>query len=365
MKSVKTLIFGGAFDPVHEEHLKIAEAAIEELGLLRLIFMPTADSPHKTTVAPYAHRVEMLRISGLPTGSEISLLEKGRTDKNYTVDALDRWHAEFGDFGLLIGGDSLRDLHTWKNPEEIIAKVPLVVAERVGVDLSDVKAEWEKKGAKITMLKYRPTGISSTQMREELKKENQVKIANSPIHQEIQSNSPQMLVKLSTELDEEKYEHVKSVAVYACSINGALELGLNQVDVWTAGLLHDCKKQIKCYREQIPKLALDTAVEHQYASAIAARVEYGVDSQAVIDAIECHCTGKPNMSLLDKLIYVADKIEPTRAYYGVEQLRNLVMQDFEAGFLAVLKDQKRVIDEKGLENAYPLSQKTYEYYNKN
>jgi nicotinate-nucleotide adenylyltransferase len=365
---VTTLIFGGAFDPPHKEHIEIARAALAELKIKRLVFMPTADPPHKSTGTPFDVRVGLLQACGLPKGCEISMLERDAGGKNYTVDALPRWKQAFGNnIAMLIGGDSLIDLHKWYRAEDIASQIPLIVAVREGLDGTEAAADkWRARGADVTFLKYRPKGLSSTQMRthislyddipDGLKKAVFDRINEQKLYKKYQN----VIEKLERELDDEKLAHSKSVARYAVRLNKRLKLPHDEVML--AGLLHDCKKQQKCYRDLIDPLALDTAVEHQTAGAIAALREYGVEYPAVVRAIACHCTGKPAMCELEKLIYVADKIEPTRDYPGVEDLRAACENDFENGFLQVLADQKKVIEKKKLDNEYPQSRETYEYY---
>ena len=366
---IKTAVFGGAFDPPHEEHIKAAAAALKELGLERVILMPTADSPHKRLDAPFALRVEMLKAWPLPEGVQVSTLEFDTAQsagKNYTADSLPKWKREFGELYFLIGGDSLVNLHKWNRPESIVKAAPLLVVERQGENAAQAAEMWRQKGAEIHFLQYKPRGVSSTRLRTHIRlygtKPAELSggaygiILKNKLYREYDG----VLKRLKAALDEEKFEHSLSVAEYAAGL--ADKVGVDYKQAMLAALLHDCKKQQRDYRGEIDPYALDTAVEHQFAGAIAARREYGVEDQDVLAAIACHCTGKPDMGKLDKLIYVADKLEKHRAYKGVEALRALVEADFDSGFTAVLADQQRVIRQKRLQNVYPLSQKTYEYY---
>ena len=69
-----------------------------------------------------------------------------------------------------------------------------------------------------------------------------------------------------------------------------------------------------------------------------ARLEYGIDNEAVLEAIRCHTVGKAGMSKLDKIVYIADMIEPMRDFDGVEELRELAYKDLDKAMLAALKD---------------------------
>jgi nicotinate-nucleotide adenylyltransferase len=361
---------GGAFDPPHGEHINLARAALLEFNLERVILMPTAESPHKSNSAPFKARAEMLAAAceGVE-GLTVSVLEEKQPAPNYTYAAIPKWRKEFGDFYLLIGGDSMKDLKKWKNPQEILTSTPILVAARQGSDEAYLEAEKYRQeyGAKIDFLEYKPAGVSSTQLKTYIRLYNKKpqnmleKVYLLVVKHNLYREFDRYILKLKEELSNEKFTHSLSVAEYAVKLNKSL--GLPYEDVLLAGLLHDCKKNIRCYREFIDPYAQNTSVEHQFAGAIAAEREYSITSKSVIEAIKCHCTGKPNMSALDKLIYVADKLEPQRAFFGVEELRKAVEKDFETGFLAVLADQKRIILEKNIKNLYPLSGETYKYYN--
>ena len=89
--------------------------------------------------------------------------------------------------------------------------------------------------------------------------------------------------------------------------------------------------------------------------------EYGVTDAEVIGAIACHCTGKPGMNTLDKLIFCADMLEPARDFDGVEELRRTIRRDFEKGFRACLIRSYDYLVEKGAD-IYPLTLRAAEYY---
>jgi nicotinate-nucleotide adenylyltransferase len=136
-------IFGGTFDPPHIGHLIVAERALSELRLDKVIFVPAAIPPHKVNdgIAASRHRVEMLRLA-LQNSSrfEISETEIIRGGVSFTVDTLAQLRSEHpGDqFFLLIGMDNLLDFSAWKSPERILELAMVVVMTRPGFDLGDV-----------------------------------------------------------------------------------------------------------------------------------------------------------------------------------------------------------------------------------
>jgi len=130
-------VFGGSFDPVHYGHLILAEQCREQAGLDEVWFIPAARPPHKLDdpQAPFDARVEMLRlaVAGQPA-FRIDVLEAERDGPSYTADTLevlDRRHPNHA-WSLLLGGDSLVDLPSWRDPQRILRRAGLVVMERPG-----------------------------------------------------------------------------------------------------------------------------------------------------------------------------------------------------------------------------------------
>ena len=130
-------LFGGTFDPPHLGHLALAEWARDSLRLDRVLFMPAARPPHKSgrPLSPVGARLEMTRlaVAGHP-GFEVSRLEAEREGPSFTVDTLKTLRARRpgARWFLLMGEDSLADLATWKEPENIVRLATPVVAARPG-----------------------------------------------------------------------------------------------------------------------------------------------------------------------------------------------------------------------------------------
>jgi nicotinate-nucleotide adenylyltransferase len=139
-------IFGGAFNPIHLAHLRLAEEAREYCELDQVLFLPTADPPHKTLPEEspsFAYRLAMVAvaIAGNPA-FRVSDLEGTRLGKNYSVDILECLHSlyPFCDFFFIVGMDSFRDLATWHDYRRLFALTNLVVTRRPGVERDDLLA---------------------------------------------------------------------------------------------------------------------------------------------------------------------------------------------------------------------------------
>ena len=136
----------------------------------------------------------------------------------------------------------------------------------------------------------------------------------------------ELMVKLKDNLSPKLFRHCIG------TMEEAERLSLHYcVDVdkaMTAGLLHDCGK-IEKGRDNLT---------HAGTSAILAKEVYNVHDEDIINAIRHHTTGRENMSTLEKIIYIADKIEPTRHYEGVDELRKIAYEDLDAAIILSLEN---------------------------
>jgi nicotinate-nucleotide adenylyltransferase len=171
-------LLGGTFDPPHFAHLVLAEEAIAQLKLDRLLFVLTADPPHKqdNEITPISQRVAMLQaaIAGNPA-FEFSRLEIDRPGPHYAVDTVRLVKEQHPDAEIvyLMGDDSLLDLHTWHKSKEFVAACDLLgVMRRHGdeVDLQGVEAALLGVAAKVRFIEAPLLEISSSDIRQRIAK---------------------------------------------------------------------------------------------------------------------------------------------------------------------------------------------------
>lgn len=173
-------------------------------------------------------------------------------------------------------------------------------------------------------------------------------------------------------VDGKRRAHVVGCAELAVKL--ARRLGADERSAWRAGMLHDCTKRLKT-DEQLKSCAEygiiinqsdeeSPLVLHAYTAAELSRREFGLSDEEC-SAIRWHTTGHADMTQLEKAVYLADCIEPTRDYPGVEKLRRLAKEDVEAAVLAAaartiahLAEQNRPIHEKTIEMYNDLLRKT-------
>lgn len=170
--------------------------------------------------------------------------------------------------------------------------------------------------------------------------------------------------------DAKRYEHTIGVEYTAAAL--AMRYGANVEDALLAGLLHDCAKCLSdeklialCEKHHIPITETERKLSfllHGKAGAILAEKKFGVRNQEVLNAIIYHTMGREEMSLLEKIVFVADYIEPGRNRAAtLNELRELAFQDIDMALLRALQGTLEHLKSNGW-TIDPRTEKTYEYY---
>lgn len=176
--------------------------------------------------------------------------------------------------------------------------------------------------------------------------------------------------KLKNELDESRYEHTIGVMDTAACL--AMRYGADLTQALVAGLLHDCAKCIP--NDKKLKLCRKNGIEvtpfeekapfllHAKLGAWMAEHEYHVSDPAILSAIACHTTGKPDMSLLDKIVFIADYIEPGRNKApGLPEIRRLSFTDIDQALIRILSDTLDYLASSN-DPIDPATQNVLDYY---
>ena len=176
--------------------------------------------------------------------------------------------------------------------------------------------------------------------------------------------------KLKKELDKERYEHTKGVMYTAGCLAMAYEYPIEKAML--AGLLHDCAKcipnddKISICRENhviISNVELENPyLLHAKAGAILAEKKYEVNDPLILHAIRVHTTGEPDMNTLDKIIYIADYIEPKRDKAPhLEYIRKIAFEDLDHCMAEILYDTLHFL--KGKKGSIdPTTELAYQFY---
>ena len=381
-------IYGGTFNPPHVGHIRAASHAVQALKLDKMLLIPSCISPHKQIPAhsPTAQqRLEMVRLMAeeKQTVSDIELSRGGTSFTYETVLQLKKEYPE-DELILCMGTDMFLSFETWKNPHIILENASLCVFYR-GEKGEKEKIEAQKEklqthGGRIYVTENPVIDISSTQLRRMLV----FQCADSFLHPEVKryildhklygtgeeyralpmEKLEEVVISL---LNPNRVDHVLGCRDTAAEL--ARIWGANEEDAARAGLLHDITKamdgplQLTLCREY-GKVLDDFSCKnpktlHALTGSLVAERIFG-ENQAVVDAIESHTTGKANMNTLEKIIYVADYMEPCRAFPGVEELRHLAHTDLDKALELGLTMTLKLLQEQGRDIS-PASQEALAY----
>ena len=164
----KTGIFGGAFNPVHNGHVRLAEEAVKQLKLRRLLIIPTYVSPHKhTELLPFEDRAEMCRRAfGHIPGAEVSDIEVRLGGTSYSINTVRALKEMYPDEQLfLIGGDMLFSFDKWYKYESLLKETKVCAVARDDDSLVDMM-EYANEIGRVKVLPTQAVTMSSTQVRE-------------------------------------------------------------------------------------------------------------------------------------------------------------------------------------------------------
>ena len=370
---MKIGIYGGTFNPPHLGHLTAAAAVFSMLKLDKLLLIPASIPPHKDLPAgsPTAEqRLEMTRLAGeqLGLGDRVETLdmELHRQGKSYTSDTLAELKARYpeDELWLLMGTDMFLSFHTWHEPEKIASLAGIAAFGRTEEDIEPLFSAQRDNLYRLypnirifTLTVPGVIDISSTELREELtagKGGNLLppavygyilrnRLYGTDVNLKALSLSQLRPVALSY-LKHKRIPHVLGTEQEAIRL--AERYGADVEKARVAALLHDCTKKLEmpeqlalCRQygielDELEQKALKLL--HAKTGAAIARDVYGVDNE-IYRAIWWHTTGHADMTLLEKIIYLADYIEPSRDFPGVNDLRNCVYEDLDKGLLMGLQ----------------------------
>lgn len=367
-----TVIFGGAFDPPHIEHMAMCKAAMQQLGADSLVIVPTYMPPHKSEgFLSYEDRVDLIKIAFAEFGQRLIIdnIENERKNDNYSSEVLPLLKQKYGDIVYLIGGDSLEFMSTWHQPRQIAECCPIAVAGREGYENTATMAAELKAsiGGEYILLDYIGADVSSAQIKARLLMGEPCDSINPLVAQEIKKRGlfedyRAHVDRLKCYQSPQLYAHSKSVVLRAVDFNSKHHLQQDFRKVFLAALLHDNAKQRPSLDGlKVPVDSIETPVLHQFLGAEKARRDFGIEDKDILDAIRYHTTAKADMTMLEKLIYTADSLSDDRTYAPIPTLREIAKADFDKGFRSVLKYTYLKIIAKG-KGMYPLTEQAAQYY---
>ena len=389
-------IYGGTFNPPHIGHMEAARQAAELLRLDKLLLIPDRIAPHKQIPdgsASPEQRLQMLQIAVAGEAKlQVSDMELRREGPSYTYQTVLQMKEQHpkDELIFIMGTDMFLSFDSWKNPDIILDNASLAVLYRgekgEAESVAQKKQQMESAGRQIYLVKNQVLPISSTDLRRMLVFECARSYLPTGVYDYIRDNELYGCSADRRKLSMKDLEKVVCGLLKPSRINHvlgcrdtAVELagrwGADENDAARAALLHDVTKalppQLQLTLCEEYGIILDTFSRknpktlHALTGSLVADRIFG-ENETVVNAIRHHTTGKADMNLLEKIIYVADYMEPNRYFPGVEKLRSLAFLNIDEALklglemtLALLKEQGREISPESQEALNWLIRKEY------
>lgn len=379
-------IMGGTFNPIHYAHILSSEYVLDMYNLDKIIFIPTGYPPHKNNVVSSKHRYNMVSLAIKNNEKfDISDMEISRKTTTYTIDTLKEIKKIYGENSIIYfitGTDTINEVYSWKDVDEIFKLCKFIVTTRPKYIIDEkTKKLMDKYTNKIYFCQTPMLEISSTQIRKRVEQEKSINcFLPKEVEKYIYENGiyktnffekySDKIKILKQNLTENRFYHSMEVAKEARNL--AINYDIDYEKAFLSGILHDC---CKCFnKEQILnackkyKFELDDVLSsqldlsHSFLGSFVAYDVYGVKDEDILNSIKYHTTGRKNMSILEKILYIADYIEPTRNYFeGIEKARELAYKNLDEAMCYILKNTIKFNENKGRQIHY-LSLEAYEFY---
>ena len=378
MENKRVGVMGGTFNPIHKGHLSVAESALKQFNLDEILFITGGNPPHKKDldILPAFARHKMVCLATedyekfIPCDYEV--LKKTYSYSLETMKYLKKQYKNT-DFFFIIGADSFHDLPTWYRPRALLELCTLLVYDRDGYDMKkDYEVIKKEYYCHVDFIQSEKINVSSSFIREEIKNGKDVSdylpekvydyIKRNSLYQSRDKDLKKEIKKI---LNKERYIH--SLGVSRTAAEMAKIYGANPKKAYVAGLMHDCAKNLskskalqKCSDYGVELDAFEhsnRALIHAKLGEKVAAAEYGITDENILQSIKWHTLGRPGMSTLEKIIYVADMIEPSREFEGVDILRDTAFKDLDKAVIDCTKTTIAYNENKGKPvhpNAYAL-----------
>ena len=383
---MKLAIYGGSFDPPHCGHVEAAQTVLNELKPDKLLVIPASSPPHKElseTSAPAQERLLLTQLAfqGLPD-TEVSDIELHREGRSYSADTVGELLSLYpgAELYFAMGTDMLLSFEKWYRFRYLLDTVTLCVFIRNEGEEGEIAEHaaylTEKYGARIVLLRHEPRAMSSTDLRDVLPRRLGASSLPDAVYERIirahdYDAKPELYwlrEKAYELLNPGRVAHVAGCESEAVSL--ALRWGEDPENAAEAAILHDITKKlllkdqlILCGKYGIINDNVELSnvkLLHAKTGAELAKDRFGV-SDEVYNAIRWHTTGRPDMTLLEKIIYMADYIEPTRSFEGVDELRRLAYEDLDEAMVLGLKMSIDDVAAQGNE-VHSMTLNAYEWY---
>ena len=383
---MRIVFYGGSFNPPHCGHIEAAMTISEYLKPDKLLIVPSNIPPHKELAEGSPDAQERLLLTKLAFAdvpqAEVTDLELHREGKSYTATTVEQLLAQYpeAEMYLAMGTDMLLSFEEWYRFRFLLETLTLAVFVRSEGEEAEMlrHAEYLKQqyGARIIPLRHEPKAMSSRDIRDMLCRRMGASFLPEAVYARIIANGDYDAKPELYWLREKSYALLKPsrvAHVVGCeseAVKLAMKWGEDPENAAEAAILHDITKKLSLSEQLIlcDKYGIinDIVEEHNVkllhakTGAAMAKELFNISNE-VYEAIRWHTTGKTDMTLLEKIIYMADYIEPNRDFEGVERLRELAYENLDAAMALGLKMSLEDIRSYGQE-PYFASIEAYEWY---
>ena len=337
-----TILYGGGFDPIHNGHINMAKYASAQFNA-DVVFVPAPIAIWKNSSINAKDKIAMIELAIAPYKRfSIDLFEinSGKTT-NYSIDTVKYFKKNHPEEKIyyLIGSDQVNEFHRWKDCENLSKLAQIIYFPRPGHALSQTNIKH------FHMIQVE--GTCSNAASRDIRHLQSVDVPYSVLSY-IEEHSLYWISRIKSLLSEQRFKHSLEVAHLAYKV--ASNNNMNAQKAYIAGILHDIGKEVfeeekvLLMQKEFSEFAdLPPFSYHQFIGSYIARTEFEIKDKEIINAIKYHATGRERMTWLDKIIYACDKIEPTRGFDSTE-LINAMMENYEKGFVTVLKANKEYLE---------------------
>ncbi len=358
-------IICGTFDPVHLGHIKAAQTALAALRLDRVLFVPLAKPFTRIADAAPEHRREMVRLA-IQGNQDLGISDVDMANvPRFAVDTLTSLKKQYphAQFVYIISANKATGIPTWKNAEALYGLCSFAVYPTPGYNTRELCDFLLAHGAQAVPLPMEPVNFTSTRIRAlirllsdapgKLQPEVAEYIAANGLYQ------PDYERMISQAVSPSRFIHSKGVRVTAARLARRYDLPMQKAAV--AGILHDCAKNMELARLQTiarqtrltqdPVTLSSNALLHGPVGAQVAKMRYHISDTHILNAIRYHTTGRAGMHPLELIVFVADAIEPSRKYPGLQVVREQADTDVRLSALTSLAGTQEFVKTKGMQNS--------------
>ncbi len=328
---MKIGFFGGSFDPIHYGHLILAEQLINEAALDKVIFVPNFVSPnsaHNMKASP-EDRINLIKLAIADNPKlDVSDIELKHNKLCYMDEDMKEFKKLYpaDDLYVITGQDAFMRIEKWHNYEQFIVENKFLIGKRPGLNTKDLFGLFKElfsrfKGLQLDFFDIPEIDLSSVLIQNKIKAGKSIKyLMPDSCIEYIDNNNlydaliPKLRQFVASKVKDSRYKHTVGVVSTAKKLAIRYDVDLKKTEI--AAWFHDAFRDAG-------------NLEHGPIAAKKIQEIFGVNDPEIIEAIKNHTTGHPNMSKLEKIIYIADSLEPGRDFPYVDELRKIMYVDLD------------------------------------